>query len=37
MQEIYSEAIPWIIWTLGFMIVYMVASAADDARQEIEE
>lgn len=29
-EQIYAEALPWILWSLGFIIVYMIASAADE-------
>lgn len=32
MGDILYEALPWLIWSLGFMIVYMIASFADDAK-----
>ena len=34
---ILSDAIPWLLWSIGFMIVYMIASFADDAKEEIKE
>lgn len=33
MQVLYI-ALPWLLWALGFIIVYMIASAADDAKEE---
>lgn len=37
MDDVLYQAMPWLIWSLGFMIVYMIASFADDAKQEIKE
>lgn len=37
MGGVLYEAMPWLIWSLGFMIVYMIASFADDAKEEIKE
>ncbi|QBQ80840.1 hypothetical protein MM01_00004 [Escherichia phage vB_EcoS_MM01] len=37
MDDVLYEAMPWLIWSLGFMIVYMIASFADDAKEEIKE
>ncbi|WWD11017.1 hypothetical protein CPL00134L_CDS0022 [Escherichia phage Phagiculus] len=31
-NQLYAEAFPWIIWSLGFIIVYMIASATDDQK-----
>ncbi|AFH19885.1 hypothetical protein ACG-M12_0004 [Escherichia phage vB_EcoS_ACG-M12] len=36
-NDLISDALPWIIWSLGFMIVYIIASFADDAKEEIKE
>jgi len=33
MHVLYS-ALPWLLWALGFVIVYMIASAVDDAKEE---
>jgi len=32
-----NEVTPWLLWGLGFIIVYMIASFADDAKEDIEE
>jgi hypothetical protein len=36
-NEVMFEAIPWLVWSLGFSIVYVMASLADDAKLDIEE
>lgn len=33
-EKLYAEALPWIIWSLGFIIAYMIASAADDQKED---
>lgn len=37
LTNLIHEATPWIIWSIGFMIVYMIASFADDAKEDIKE
>lgn len=37
MDDVLIEAMPWLIWSLGFMIVYMIASFADDAKEDFDE
>lgn len=37
MDDVLYQAVPWLIWSLGFMIVYMIASFADDTKEEIKE
>ena len=37
MNEWYEEALPWLLWALGFLIVYMLASFADDAKIDSKE
>lgn len=34
LDEVMYEALPWLLWALGFAIVYTIASAADDAKEE---
>ena len=37
MDEVLAEALPWLLWSLGFLIMYMIASFADDAKIDSEE
>ncbi|QAU04404.1 hypothetical protein [Escherichia phage vB_EcoS_IME542] len=37
MGDVLYQTMPWLIWSLGFMIVYMIASFADDDKEEIKE
>lgn len=34
--DVINEVLPWLLWGLGFMIVYMIASFADDANEEVK-
>lgn len=37
MDEVLAEALPWLLWSLGFMIIYMISAAADDAKSDSNE
>lgn len=37
MGEFLVEALPWLLWSLGFMIIYMISAAVDDAKSDSNE
>lgn len=37
MDEVLVEALPWLIWSLGFSIIYIISAAADDAKSDFNE
>ena len=37
MGEVLVEALPYLLWLLGFMIIYMISAAVDDAKSDSNE
>lgn len=37
MDEVLVEALPWILCSLGFSIIYMISAAVDDAKIDSNE
>lgn len=37
MDEIPVESLPWLLLSLGFMIIYMISAAVDDAKTHSNE
>lgn len=37
MDEVLVEALPWLLWSLGFMIIYMISADVDDAKSDSNE
>lgn len=37
MDEILVEALPWLLWSLGFAIIYIISAAVDDAKSDFNE
>lgn len=36
MDEVLFEALPWLLWGLGFAIVYVLADCADIAKENYD-
>ena len=37
MDQVMLEAVPWLLWSVGFAVVYIIASLADDAKRGVKE
>lgn len=36
MDEVLAEALPWLIWSVGFAIMYVLADCADIAKENYD-
>lgn len=36
-DEVLVEALPWLLWSLGFAIIYIISAAVDDAKTNSNE
>lgn len=36
-DEVFVEAIPWLLWSIGFAIIYIISAAVDDAKTHSNE
>ena len=36
-DEVFIEALPWLLWSLGFAIIYIISEAVDDAKTHSNE
>ena len=32
MDEVFAESLPWLLWSIGFAIIYIISAAVDDAK-----
>lgn len=37
MDEVFAEALPWLLWSLGIAIIYIISAAVDDAKSDSNE
>ena len=37
MDEVFIEALPWLLWSLGFAIIYIISAAVYDAKTHSNE
>ena len=37
MDEVFAEALPWLLWSLGFAIIYIISAGVDDAKTHFDE
>ena len=36
-DEVFVEALPWLLWSIGFAIIYIISAAVDDAKTHSNE
>ena len=36
-EEVFVEALPWLLWSIGFAIIYIISAAVDDAKTHYNE
>lgn len=34
---VFVEALPWLLWSIGFAIIYIISAAVDDAKTHSNE
>lgn len=37
MDEVFVEALPWLLCSIGFAIIYIISAAVDDAKSHSNE
>ncbi|WWD13333.1 hypothetical protein CPL00221_CDS0074 [Escherichia phage RobRod40] len=37
MDEVFAEALPWLLLSLGFAIIYIISASVDDAKTNSKE
>lgn len=37
MDEVFAEALPWLLWSLGLAIIYIISAAVEDAKTHSNE
>lgn len=37
MDDVFVEALPWLLWSLGFAIIYIILAGVDDAKTNSNE
>lgn len=36
-DKVFAEALPWLLWSIGFAIIYIISAAVDDAKSDSNE
>ena len=36
-DDVFVEALPWLLWSIGFSIIYIISAAVDDAKTHYNE
>lgn len=37
MGDVFVEALPWLLWSLGFATIYIISAGVDDAKTHSNE
>ncbi|GCG54451.1 hypothetical protein BvCmsC16A_04170 [Escherichia coli] len=37
MDDVFVEALPWLLWSIGFAIIYIISAAVDDDKTHSNE
>ena len=36
-DEVFVEALPWLLWSIGLAIIYIISASVDDAKSDSNE